>query len=120
MNHPQNLWARQLNVEYGRKPMLINHGGRVWVLGMKVEGMFSSAINQGGVMEIYGLYSMTNPPPDRDMPMLINETGDMAVSFADGGQHSFFTHVKETRGGETKIDNGWRRETMMYIGGAGE
>jgi hypothetical protein len=51
------------------------------------------------------------------MPMLINENGDMAVSFADGGQHSFFTHVKETRDGETKIDDGWRRETMMYIGG---
>ena len=119
IHHPQNLWARQLNVEYGRKPLLINHGGNVWVLGMKTEGKFSQVVNHGGTCEVYALYSMTNPMPDRSMPMIVNENGRIAVSFADGGQKSFHTKIKETRDGETKTDETWRRETMMYIGGTG-
>jgi hypothetical protein len=66
---PQNLWARQLNSEYGRIPRFINNGGR------------------------------------------------MAVSFADGGQKSYWTKIKETQNGRTRLDQTWRRETMMYIGG---
>ncbi len=117
INHPQRLWARQLNVEYGRRPLLINNGGRVWVLGMKTEGKFSQVINNGGVCEVYVLYSMTNPQPDRSMPMIVNNEGYLAVSFADGGQKSFWTKVQETWRGETRKDETWRRETMMYIGG---
>ncbi len=117
VNFPQSLWARQLNVEYGRKPMLINSGGKVWVLGMKTEGMFSNVVNKGGVCEVYALYSMTNPQPDRTMPMIVNDNGYLAVSFADGGQKSFYTKIQETRDGQTRKDETWRRETMMYIGG---
>jgi hypothetical protein len=116
VNFPQSLWARQLNVEYGRRPLLINNGGKVWVLGMKTEGMFSNVINKGGVCEVYALYSMTNPQPARNMPMIVNENGYLAVSFADGGQKSFHTKLSETRGPETKTAGG-PRECMMYIGG---
>jgi hypothetical protein len=117
INYPQNLWARQLNVEYGRRPLLINNGGNVWILGMKTEGMFSQLVNKGGVLECYALYSMTNPPPAKEMPMIVNQDGFMAVSFADGGQKSFWTKIKETHNGQTKSDETWRRETMLFIGG---
>jgi hypothetical protein len=117
---PQRFWARQLNVEYGRKPLLINDGAAVWVLGMKTEGKFSQIINNGGVCEVYALYSMTNPKPDKTMPMIVNNEGYLAVSFADGGQKSFRTKTRETKDGETKNEETWRRETMMYIGGGPE
>ncbi len=86
---PQHFWARQLNVEYGRIPLLVNEGGTVWILAMKTEGTFSQLINRGGRLECYALYAMTNPPPDKTMPMIVNEDGTMAVSFVDGGQKSF-------------------------------
>ncbi|MFP4055698.1 MAG: PA14 domain-containing protein [Candidatus Brocadiia bacterium] len=115
---PQNLWARQLNSEYGRIPQFINDGGKAWILGMKCESKMPLIINNGGIVECYALYSMTNPRPDRDTPMFVNNRGRMAVSFADGGQKSYWTKIKETRDGRTKVDQTWRRETMMYIGGS--
>jgi len=118
VNFPQSLWARQLNVEYGRRPLLINKGGKVWILGMKTEGKFSNLVNEGGVLECYALYSMTNPGPDKSMPMILNKGGRMAVSFADGGQKSFYTKIQETQGGVTKADAAWRRETMLYLSAA--
>jgi hypothetical protein len=117
INTPQNLWARQLNSEYGRIPQFINNGGKAWILGMKCESKMPLIINNAGVVEGYALYSMTNPMPDRSTPMFVNNRGRMAVSFADGGQKSYWTKIKETRDGQTRQDQTWRRETMMYIGG---
>jgi len=117
INMPQHLWARQLNSEYGRVPQFINNGGTAWILGMKCESMMSLIINNGGAVECYALYSMTNPAPDRATPMILNNGGRMSVSFADGGQKSYWTKIEETQDGQTKRDRTWRRETMMYIGG---
>ncbi len=114
---PQSFWARQLNSEYGRIPQLINRGGKVWILGMKVESKMPVIINEGGTLECYALYSMTNPAPDPTTPMILNKDGRIAVSFADGGQKSYRVKIEETRGAVTKKDEAWRRETMMYIGG---
>jgi hypothetical protein len=36
--------------------------------------------------------------------MFINNEGTMAVSFADGGQKSYWTKIKETQAGRTKAD----------------
>jgi len=83
----------------------------------QTEGKFSQVVTNRGVCEVYALYSMTNPMPDRDMPMIVNNEGILAVSFADGGQKSFYTKIKETRNDETWTDETWRRETMMYLGG---
>jgi hypothetical protein len=85
---------------------------------MKCESKMSLIINNAGVVECYALYSMTNPAPDRGTPMFVNNRGRMAVCFADGGQKSYWTKIKETQGGQTKLDRTWRRETMMYIGGS--
>ncbi len=117
INAPQNLWARQLNSEYGRIPQFINKGGRAWVLGMKCESKMPLIINEGGTVICYALYSMTNPRPDRSTPMFRNDGGVMAVSFADGGQKSYWTKIEETQSGETRRDETWRRETMLYLGG---
>lgn len=117
INSPQSFWARQLNSEYGRIPQLVNNGGKVWVLGMKCESKMPLVINNRGVLEVYALYSMTNPQPERDTPMIVNNEGRMAVSFADGGQKSYWTKIKETQRGQTRLDQTWRRETMLYLGG---
>jgi len=117
INTPQNLWARQLNSEYGRVPQFINRGGTAWILGMKCESMMPLVVNHGGTVAVYGLYSMTNPAPERDTPMVINDGGALAASFADGGQKSYRIKIRETRGGQTREDVTWRRETMMYLGG---
>jgi len=37
--------------------------------------------------------------------MIVNDGGFVAVSFADGGQKSFWTKIKETRDGQTKTDD---------------
>lgn len=84
---------------------------------MKSEGMFPQVVNNGGIVEVYALYSMTNPPPERDTPMIVSNEGFTAVSFADGGQKSFYTKLKETWKGQTRTEETWRRETMLYIGG---
>jgi len=120
INAPQNLWARQLNSEYGRVPQFINRGGKAWILGMKCESKMPLIVNHGGIVECYALYSMTNPQPDRTTPMLLNDGGVMAVSFADGGQKSYRIKVKETQAGQTRQDQTGRRETMLYLGGTGQ
>ena len=59
INAPQNLWARQLNSEYGRIPQFINNGGKAWILGMKCESKMPLIINNAGVVECYALYQTT-------------------------------------------------------------
>ncbi len=110
-------WVRQLNSEFGNTPQLINNGAKLWILGMKTEGNTTAIENNGGVVECYALYSMTTAPPEKATPFVFNNGGWMAVSFADGGQKSYFTKVKEIVDGKTATEETWRRETMLYLGG---
>jgi len=111
--YPQNLWARQLNSEYGERPNFTNRGGKAWILGMKVEGWVGGILNIGGVTECYALYAMTGE--NGRQPFVENREGWMAVSFRDGGQKNHFTKLKDTWDGVTKQQDTWSRECTLAV-----
>ncbi len=116
-NPDAHWWMRQINSEFGEQPQLINNGARLWILGMKTEGNTTAIVNNAGIVECYALYSMTTAVPAKTTPFVFNNGGWMAVSFADGGQKSYALKIKQILGGKTLLEETWRRETMLYIGG---
>ncbi len=112
---PQNLWARQLNSEFGGRPNFTNRGGTAWILGYKVEGWVGAILNIGGVTECYALYAMTGE--DGRQPFVENREGWLAVSFRDGGQKQHHTKVKDTWDGASKQNDTWQREFCLAIAG---
>ena len=52
--HPQKVWLRQINPEWGFDPWIENHGGTLWVLGMKTEGKTTAIRAVGGRTELLG------------------------------------------------------------------
>ncbi len=115
IRHPQRMWARQFNGEFTRDPQLLNVGGTVWILGMKVEGDTSAIVNLGGVVECYALYSMTGS--DGKQPFVDNREGRIAVSFRDGGQKQFHTKIREVWDGVEMKEDSWTRERCLHVGG---
>ncbi len=117
---PQNLWARQLNSEFGGRPNFTNRGGKAWILGYKVEGWVSAIHNIGGVTECYALYAMTGDG-DWDQlkktPFVVNQEGWVVVSFRDGGQGQHPIKVRDTWDGATKENETWQREFCLAIAG---
>lgn len=112
------LWARQLNSEYGTERQFTNRGGKAWILGMKTEGHTGQIYNlDGAVTECYGLYSMTQKMAERQIPYIENVNGDIAVTFRDGGQRGYWIKVKETQGNETRTEETWFAEFLLYLGG---
>ncbi len=117
--YPQNFWARQLNSEFGETPQFENHGGRAWILGMKVEGWPSAILNVGGLTECYGLYTMLGSGDQgkaRDA-FVENREGWLAVPFRVGGQGNYRTKVKDTWNNQSKQDDNWKREYPLVIAG---
>lgn len=118
---PQNLWARQLNSEFGDRPNFTNRGGKAWILGYKVEGWVSAILNIGGVTECYALYAMTGGGDGGDLqqttPFVENREGWLAVSFRDGGQGNHKIKQRETWDGITKQNDTWQREFCLSISG---
>ncbi len=118
--YPQNLWARQLNSEFGDRPNFTNRGGKAWILGYKVEGWVSAIRNIGGITECYALYAMTG---DGDWellkktPFVENQEGWLVVSFRDGGQGQHPIKVRDTWDGATKANDTWTREFCLAIAG---
>ncbi len=105
---PQQLWARQFNTEYGDKDnpciTLIGKGAQAWILGMKTEnspGMNLIALKKGAEAEILGLFSYTNHW-EPEVPMIINDEGNLAIQWWMAGQKAFRNEVRETRDGVTK------------------
>ncbi|MBW4665807.1 MAG: glycoside hydrolase family 55 protein [Chroococcus sp. CMT-3BRIN-NPC107] len=96
INSPQQVWARQLNAEFGKVPLIQNHGGTVWILGMKTEGKVTAIETVGGTTELLGalLYPLHNVPAS--IPAFINDRGRVALSYAISGQ-KYAVQVKERR-----------------------
>ncbi len=86
INSPQKVWARQLNAEFGKVPLIQNHGGTVWILGLKTEGKVTAIETVGGTTELLGalLYPLHNVPAS--IPAFINDRGRVALSYAISGQ----------------------------------
>ncbi len=113
--YPQNLWARQLNSEFGSDPEFTNRHGLAWILGMKVEGDPQAILNIGGVTECWALYSMTARSTDK-APWVENREGWLALSSREGGQGTHKVRFQDQWNGESKTVGG-PRETCLFLGG---
>lgn len=63
---PQNVFARQINPE-GNTTKITNKGGKLWILGLKTEGIGTNIeTEQGGSTEVLGglIYPVWKTPPD--------------------------------------------------------
>jgi hypothetical protein len=126
--HPQQVWARQLNPE-GSSEKIFNNGGKLWVLGLKTEGGNVNTVihtKGGGVSELFGalLYVTGNVSPNQIA--FINDNSQVALSYAtiSYGANDFQIHVQETRGFKRSqltrnrlLGHGNGRAVPLYVGG---
>lgn len=83
--HGQNVWARQLNIEFGKTPLVINNGGNMWLLGYKTEGQMVCLQQTAGKTEVLGalLYPLRKVPGGT--PAFFIQGGDAALTYAMSG-----------------------------------
>ena len=102
----QKVWARQLNLEdnrAGERPLILNDGADLWILGYKTEGAKTVLrAENGSRTDIYGgLYLPLRQGSVRDIPMYDVEDAKLSAT----GYTAFSTfplHLRETRNGETR------------------
>lgn len=120
---PQQIWARQFNVE-GTTPELFNNGGKAWVFGFKVEGtevIFDT--RNGGRTEAFG--GLTYTFGDSGNPAILNQNSRVAASWAGttympNGSYSILVR-EETGSTATEIPvsssyGGRTYSVPMYVG----
>jgi hypothetical protein len=103
VNYPQRLWARQLDDEGAGSPLVENHGGVVWILGMKTEKHATGIKTVGGYTELLGgLFYPTPSSGDvpATIPLFINEDASVSFSYVVTGQR-WPLQVREMRRGLT-------------------
>ncbi len=102
----QRVFARQIDIEYGRGNQIVSNGGTLWIFGYKTENMGATpfTVKNGGALEILGGYSnQTNrPPPDRQNPLIRNDGGRVSATLFTNLGGPFVKAVQETRGGVTR------------------
>jgi hypothetical protein len=117
IDFPQQLWARQLDAEEGSGIMIQNHGGVMWIFGLKKEVGASNhpwtvlkAV--GGYTEVIG--AMTRPirSVPANVPLYINEGGSLSFTHLLS-QFDFPLWVRETRNGVTRL---LRHDTPLFRG----
>ena len=95
------FYGRQVNAEFGTRPLLSNLGGSTWILGFKMESEKGNAKkkvmgtpaflnNRGGQLEIFGglLYTLGSQREHAPLvPAFTNNKGEIAVSFRKNGIH---------------------------------
>jgi hypothetical protein len=94
-----SLWGRQVNCEFGKDPLIVNHGN-LWLLGYKTEGEMICLDNRkGGRAEVLGalLYPLRHPAPDA--PMFRNDGGVLSLCYRQNGNTQYNTHLENN--GET-------------------
>ncbi|NMG05964.1 glycosyl hydrolase family 28-related protein [Brasilonema sp. UFV-L1] len=126
--HPQQVWARQLNPE-GSSKKIFNNGGKLWVLGLKTEGGNVNTVlhtKGGGASELFGalLYVTGNIPPNEIA--FINDNSRVALSYTtmSYGAKDFQIHIQEKRKSNNRqltrdklLSNGNGRAVPLYMGG---
>lgn len=105
---PQDVFARQINPE-GKTTKITNKGGRLWLLGLKTEGIGTNIeTEQGGSTELLGGLIYPVWKTSANTPSFV--VNDSRASFiyavsnyrpaASGG--NFAVQIKETQHGITK------------------
>jgi hypothetical protein len=114
----RRVWCRQLNVEFGEVPLVENHGGDLWILGMKTEGQMTCIKTVGGATELLGALLYPLAPPSADVPCFINDGGRVSLTYALNHEN-YPIHVRERRGNEwrdlRREDAPWRGPAL-YVG----
>ena len=114
IQHPQKVFGRQVNSEFGDQPLVENHGGTLWILGFKSEGEMTCILTQSGRTELLGalLYPLKGPNPKT--ACFIVDGGQVSLTYGmNGGDYPL--HVKQKQG------NDWAeagRQTMRGRGPA--
>ena len=112
LNHPQDVWARQLNAESRYVPYskVLNRGGNLWILGLKIEGTGSVIETvEGGKTEMLGtlLYPAQKFSAEaKPQPAFINRESSMSLIYslsAYGENRNYQNLIEETQNGETKL-----------------
>lgn len=93
-----SCWARQLNAEFGERPLFTN-AGRSWLLGFKMEtsprgsknapNSTPSIVNESGSLELFGgvLYTLGTKNEHAPLvPAFTNERGSLAVGYRTNGK----------------------------------
>lgn len=112
LEHPQDIWARQLNPETLHEPRtkIFNRGGYFWVLGLKTEGKGTVVeSSMGGKTEVLGglIYPVQIfDQDDQNQSAFINDEASHSLIYAVSAARSFRNYriqVKETRNSQTKL-----------------
>ncbi|WP_186375818.1 glycoside hydrolase family 55 protein [Hyella patelloides] len=112
LEHPQNVWARQLNSETLKEPQtkVINNGGNFWILGLKTEGKGSvMETNNGGKTELLGtlVYPVREfAPTEKKQAAFVNNESSQSLIYklqVSGKNRNYPIQIKETRQGKTKF-----------------
>ena len=95
--HPQKVWARQLNSEFGDQPLIQNHGGTLWILLFKTEGEMVCLETVRGTTELLGalLYPLKKVPAEN--AAFVNDNGRVSLTFALNGSHHYPVLVRGKR-----------------------
>lgn len=112
------LWARQMNAEFGTKPLFTNDGGTSWILGFKMEsspadlrkgikGTPSILNSFGGQLELFGglLYTLGSKKSQRPtVPAFTNKGGSIAISYRTNGvPDTYYTKILATNQSDNAI-----------------
>jgi hypothetical protein len=117
---PQQVWARQLNTEYGSIPMLdvSGKGARVWIMGWKTENSPKQQVLRvanGAEVESFGPFNyMLNS--SSDTPLITNDEGRLSMCFRQAGQHGYGLAIRETRDGVTREAKNLWGDVALYLG----
>ena len=116
--HPQRVFGRQVNIEFGGAPLIENHGGDLWLLGYKTEGEMICIRQTSGRTELLGglFYPLRKVSPET--PAVRLESGVAALSFAMSGPRYPIPVRAAARGGEqfaNAADVGGRSAPLVYV-----
>jgi hypothetical protein len=103
----QQVWMRQFNPEETvDRPKIVNDGGDLWILGLKIEGR-STQVNtvNGGRTEILGGQIYTSWFVPADFPAFTTADSSLSFSLAESSyiyQGNYNVWVRDTRNGVTR------------------
>jgi hypothetical protein len=104
-DHPQQVWARQWNVEqHGAGPAIVSKGATIWSLGFKTEYESSKLwASDGAQTEILGAFINPTGRIPEDRPIFQNTDSRMSLVYGTSVYRSNHrVHVRDTKGGETR------------------
>ncbi len=118
IEHPQKVWGRQINAEFGIEPLITNRGGTLWVLGLKTEGKMTCIETVGGRTELLGALLYRLGRENLNVPAFVHDRAETSLSFARNGPF-YPVLVRERRGDEWRElppPKGKKRGPALYAG----